>query len=607
MLNNKNIREFYERESLAWVNPSYRNLKRIHAKYAAGHLILMLGKSCNAQSILDFGCGAAFSLSLISKTFNIKKQVGIDISSRMLKLAKDNLPGAKLILGSEGHLKKFKDKEFDLVILIDIIEHLLSPEKFLKEISRVGKTVVIKIPLEKTWFTMLLRRLSIIPATPRRINRGHLREYSREDFHLLLQKTGFRIISELVAFPPREIAFHPSAFEKIQQGDNKYLSIYRIINKILRLIPYGLSSYLLSIKNGHDYFVVCQPTGKSNIPEIDKFLDGYWQKKRQPILRPGSKGEWDDNVVGTPRVFKKGASYYLFYTGQSQSKRTWGIGLARSKNLYDWFKYTNNPILTGTAGEWDERIDGVNIIKHKGLYYLFYEASGSATATQNIFVKLLPVYSRRLLGRLLRELTSPFNSLGVEHANKRAIGFAFSKDLVRWQKYKSNPVLKPICNGWESKGVYSPFVEKIGSKFYMTYSGSDGKCVCSGVASSENLISWQREVNNPILRPGLPGAWDARVVNITSYFKIGRIYYAFYEGEDNKNIYRIGIAYSRDFKAWVKNNYNPILDIGSEGAFDERMACGPQIFTEGGNYYLFYVGHDNNMIGYSGLAKLKGL
>lgn len=341
---------------------------------------------------------------------------------------------------------------------------------------------------------------------------------------------------------------------------------------------------------------------------IEEIIKGKWIKYPKPILAPGPKGEWDDALAGTPRVIKKSKNgYFLFYTGQNRKKGSWGIGVARSFDLFNWKKFKGNPILQGAEDGWDKRIDGANVFKHKNKYYLFYEASSFPTVTQNVLVNFIPFNIRQFIGRIFRKYTSSFISLGIEHAKGRAIGFATSPDLLNWVKYEGNPVLKSDKGKWDSEGVYSPAVILVGNKFYMSYSGSNGQRVCGGMAISKNLKDWEKWKGNPILKTGPKGSWDERVVNITSFIKMEDGYCLFYEGEDNKNIYCIGMAYSKNLETWIKHRDNPILGVGKSGYFDERMTCGPQVYAEDDNLCLFYVAQDRNMIGYSGLALFKKL
>lgn len=92
--------------------------------------------------ILDVGCGMGISLEAFNKENEI---VGLDIYPKQ-KIFQDNFSYVK---GDGGNMKVFKNKEFDLVICIGVLEHIFSFEKLKKmaeEIQRVGKSYAIVVP-----------------------------------------------------------------------------------------------------------------------------------------------------------------------------------------------------------------------------------------------------------------------------------------------------------------------------------------------------------------------------------------------------------------------------------------------------------------------------
>jgi predicted GH43/DUF377 family glycosyl hydrolase len=71
-------------------------------------------------------------------------------------------------------------------------------------------------------------------------------------------------------------------------------------------------------------------------------VDGIiWQRPlSNPVLITGSSGEWDDRLVALPRVLYHGGIYYMLYTGgTSWDDPPWHIGLAASTDGIVWTKY----------------------------------------------------------------------------------------------------------------------------------------------------------------------------------------------------------------------------------------------------------------------------
>jgi SAM-dependent methyltransferase len=88
--------------------------------------------------ILDIGCGDGGLLSEVVKRAPGATCVGIEISSGRLRLAQQRL-GARVILlqtSGKGFLP-FDDRNFDLVFVTEVIEHLKDPVHFLNDVHRV--------------------------------------------------------------------------------------------------------------------------------------------------------------------------------------------------------------------------------------------------------------------------------------------------------------------------------------------------------------------------------------------------------------------------------------------------------------------------------------
>ena len=91
------------------------------------------------QSALDLGCGTGEMLKLILQEDTHKERCGIDLSEKMLAVAKSKLPEqVKLILGDSESLP-FSDNAFDVVYCNDSFHHYPAPQNVLREVYRVLK------------------------------------------------------------------------------------------------------------------------------------------------------------------------------------------------------------------------------------------------------------------------------------------------------------------------------------------------------------------------------------------------------------------------------------------------------------------------------------
>ncbi len=106
----------------------YRNLVRFAKRHAGG-------------SILDLGCGfGAYSGALMG---NGLKCVGCDINFDYLKTAsKQGLPVVNV-----DSVLPFRDRAFDSVLMLEVLEHVPNMERILTEAFRIArKNVVITVP-----------------------------------------------------------------------------------------------------------------------------------------------------------------------------------------------------------------------------------------------------------------------------------------------------------------------------------------------------------------------------------------------------------------------------------------------------------------------------
>jgi len=110
--------------------------------------------------LLDVGGGAGLILKgvadyLREENINVKKYA-LDLSKEMLQIQKENNPDMIMLL--EGGIEKtsFREKEIDLVLMVDVLEHVSDPVAALKELSRISKYVIFKVPMENNVYYNIL-------------------------------------------------------------------------------------------------------------------------------------------------------------------------------------------------------------------------------------------------------------------------------------------------------------------------------------------------------------------------------------------------------------------------------------------------------------------
>ncbi len=100
-------------------------------------------------TVLDVGCGDGSLMSHLIKEKNIE--------ARGLELKKENVTkciykGLPVIEGNaETELHQFPNQSFDFVILSQTLQAFYNPEKVLKDLLKIGKSVIISIPNFGYW------------------------------------------------------------------------------------------------------------------------------------------------------------------------------------------------------------------------------------------------------------------------------------------------------------------------------------------------------------------------------------------------------------------------------------------------------------------------
>ena len=103
----------------------------------------------NGTRVLDVGCGDGSLMDLLTKEKNIEV--------RGLELEKKNIQeciykGLPVIQGNaETELYQFPNQSFDYVVLSQTLQAFNKPDKVLKELLRIGKSVIVSIPNFGYW------------------------------------------------------------------------------------------------------------------------------------------------------------------------------------------------------------------------------------------------------------------------------------------------------------------------------------------------------------------------------------------------------------------------------------------------------------------------
>lgn len=147
------------------------------------------------DNILDIGCGNGYNTYKIAEKAG--SIVGIDINEDNIRSAKSSFQGNNIEY-IEGDATSFLFKEkFDVIILSNVLEHIENRIKFLKQIGKLGKKFLIRVPLlDREWLVLYKKELNIDYM----LDSTHFIEYTFLMFESEIQRAGFRIEKSYIRF-----------------------------------------------------------------------------------------------------------------------------------------------------------------------------------------------------------------------------------------------------------------------------------------------------------------------------------------------------------------------------------------------------------------------
>lgn len=135
------------------------------------------------RRVLEVGCGEGGQLRKVADQAPLASLYGFDLPSDDLAARWEGLDAA-MVCGSAEALP-FPDDSFDLVLALEVLEHVPDPSAVVREIARVATgAVVLSVPWEPVWRMGNLvrgRYLRDLGNTP-----GHLQHFGRRSFRRLV-------------------------------------------------------------------------------------------------------------------------------------------------------------------------------------------------------------------------------------------------------------------------------------------------------------------------------------------------------------------------------------------------------------------------------------
>ena len=157
-------------------------------------LVLMLNLQENAQ-LLDLGCGTGWAVRYGAiQAHENGLFYGVDNSSKMIEQAEALSKNYKNVhfLKSRVEELPLDNSFFDVVISSNAFHHFADPEKALREAYRVLKPSGKLYILDTTANNILMR---MVDRVGRKIEAGHVKMYSTNEFRALFGKAGLCYIA----------------------------------------------------------------------------------------------------------------------------------------------------------------------------------------------------------------------------------------------------------------------------------------------------------------------------------------------------------------------------------------------------------------------------
>lgn len=180
------------------------------------------------------------------------------------------------------------------------------------------------------------------------------------------------------------------------------------------------------------------------------------------------------------------------------------------------------------------------------------------------------------------------------------VGYAESTDGIHFTR-RSEPVLSPETDYEKDGGVEDPRLVRFGDTYYLTYTGYNKKDAQLCLATSKDLIHWQRQ---GVILPAYKGHWNVGWTKSGAIVpeKIEGKYWMYFLGTSADKTDQMGLAYSTDLIHWTEATDTPVLPR-RPGRFDSRVVePGPPPILTPSRIVLIYNAADDKLVYRSAVA-----
>jgi predicted GH43/DUF377 family glycosyl hydrolase len=233
------------------------------------------------------------------------------------------------------------------------------------------------------------------------------------------------------------------------------------------------------------------------------------------------------------------------------------FSLAAEMPFAGWHRVSNDPIISPQGDGWESAgTFNPAVIRHRGKFVMLYRAQD-------------------------RNGTS-------------RLGYAESTDGLHFTR-RSQPALSPEADYEKDGGLEDPRLVKFGDTYYLTYTGYNKKDAQLCLATSKDLVNWQRQ---GVILPAYKGHWNVGWTKSGAIVpeKINGKYWMYFLGTSADKTDQMGLASSTDLIHWTEATDVPVLPR-RPGQFDSRVAePGPSPIVTKDGIVLVYNAADDNLV-----------
>jgi predicted GH43/DUF377 family glycosyl hydrolase len=227
------------------------------------------------------------------------------------------------------------------------------------------------------------------------------------------------------------------------------------------------------------------------------------------------------------------------------------------QTLGSWRRVSSHPVISPHGGSWESAgTFNPAVIIHQGKFVMLYRAQDKNGTSR--------------------------------------LGYAESGDGIHFTRWPQ-PVLSPEADYERDGGVEDPRLVKFGDTYYLTYTGYNKKDAQLCLATSKDLIHWERK---GIILPAYKGHWNIGWTKSGAIVpeKIDGKYWMYFLGTSADKTDQMGLAYSTDLLHWTEATDTPVLPR-RPGQFDSRVVePGPPPILTSSGIVLIYNAADDKLV-----------